>query len=217
MAKGLRDNGELINREEIRDLKFKTGRFQKNIKQATWFERVSKTYSDDYKKCNAHWVARALALPTNVSFDPEKDLLWVSGVETWKRLAERGLWVHGTSDSLGEQEAPRIEFIDTTQRHWCKWTHTNGEEFTLGFLVCTYELVPKKQAPFYDPECDHFFWMSGSSFERAISEYPWLLDKNHWSGPGNTHKRIQALLESYRARGQALIALNLEQWQKLDS
>lgn len=218
IAKGQRDTGEIIDilslSSQVEPVR---GTFQKNVKDSTWFERQTVAPSDVYKSCNAHWVARAVALPKEVSFDPDTTLLWVSGVETWKRLAERGLWVHGTSDSMGEQEDPYIKLLDSRSRKWCKWTHSEGESFPLGPLVSTYKLVPKAKVPVLKEDVENFYWMSGSSFEAAIKTYPWLLNKTHWSGPGNTFKRIQSLLENQRAKGSARIALNLEQWQKLDS
>ncbi|MCC6137063.1 MAG: hydroxymethylbilane synthase, partial [Bdellovibrionaceae bacterium] len=216
MAKGQRDTGELIDIAKIEATEdvlnpgsdnFKSsivaGSFQESPQAATWFEREELEPNDVYKTCNAHWVARALALPKTVSFDPEATLLWVSGVETWKKLAARGLWVHGTSDSMGEQENPQVELIDSVPRQWCKWTHSQGESFALGLVVNTYKLVPKATAPVYDSNCEHFFWMSGSSFEAAIKVYPWLLLKTHWSGPGKTHKSLKNHHENQRAKGHA--------------
>lgn len=216
MAKGQRDTGEILDIHRIEGADPVHGLFQQQPQKTTWFERQKlQKPSLDHTQFNAHWVARALAIPEDVSFDAETQLIWVSGVETWKALAQRGVWVYGTSDSMGEQEEPRVSGIDNQKRQWCKWTHNRGESFSLGPNIATYELVPKSQAPEYDSRCEHFYWMSGSSFERAITVYPWLLDKTHWSGPGNTHKRIKSIIENHRAKGHARIALNLEQWQKL--
>lgn len=214
MARGVRDTGEVIDIRKLQPEVTVVGPFQENVKTATWFERESLP-PQDYSAYDAHWVARAVALPQDVSFDPAKTLLWTSGVETWKNLAARGLWVNGTSDSLGEQEAPLIELIDGRLRKWCKWTHAEGEEFPLGPFISSYKLVPKDTPPELDPKADHFFWMSGSSFERAVKVYPWLIEKTNWSGPGNTHKRIKKALENHSGKGVARIALNLEQWQKI--
>ena len=35
---------------------------------------------------------------------PADQVVWASGVQTWKRLARRGVWVNGCAESLGEQE-----------------------------------------------------------------------------------------------------------------
>lgn len=217
MARGLRDSGEVIDETQLLESKPVQGEFQPNVKSATWFERQSIDYPSTYKSCSAQWVARAVALPESVTFDPEHTLLWTSGTETWKRLAKRGLWVHGSSDSLGEQEDPQMSILDERVHTWCKWTHADGEPFPLGTMIATYKLVPKTQVPVLNPQWDHFYWMSGSSFERAIETYPWLLTKTHWSGPGNTHKRLEKSLQSHGGSGRARIALNLEQWQKQDA
>jgi hydroxymethylbilane synthase len=214
-AKGVRDTGDIIDRLEIEESALVEGPFQERPQAATWFEREDVLLEDSYKKHNAHWIARALALPASVNIDPSQ-VVWVSGVQTWKTLARRGIWVHGSSESMGEQEDPCISTLDGKERSWCKWTHSDGEPFEKGPLIATYKLVAKKEAPEYNSAKDNFFWMSGSSFKKAIETYPWLLDKTHWSGPGNTNKRIQTFLTQHKASGTARIALSLEEWQKLD-
>ncbi len=217
MARGLRDTGEIIDETTLLESQKVTGTFQPDVKSATWFERQTLPTPDAYKKANAHWIARAVALPSDVALDPETNIIWTSGVESWKRLARRGQWVHGTSDSMGEQEDPAIATIDKTARQWVKWTHAEGDPFVLGSLIGTYRLVPKTQVPKLEASWEHFYWMSGSSFERALETYPWLAQKTNWSGPGNTHKRLQKLLDQHGGSGRARIALNLEQWQKQDT
>jgi hypothetical protein len=56
--------------------------------------------------------------------------------------------------------------------------------------------------------------MSGTSFIQAVKENPWLKDKEHWCGPGNTFEMISGELKKNAARGQAHIALNYDEWQK---
>ena len=52
------------------------------------------------------WIARAEALPDSWTVTPDR-LVWAAGGTTWRRLAARGVWVHGCADGLGDGEPPR--------------------------------------------------------------------------------------------------------------
>ena len=40
------------------------------------------------------------------------NILWTGGVETWKKLATKGYWINGTSDSLGKNNEPPCSLFD---------------------------------------------------------------------------------------------------------
>jgi hydroxymethylbilane synthase len=151
------------------------------------------------------WIAKADALPENWTI-ADRQIVWTSGLHTWKRLAQRGVWVNGSADSLGEHEPTRIETIAGPEIKWLKLTHDRGYEGDMPTLA-TYRLVPR------DGELDlagrkHFFWKSGSSFEYALSQNPWLKEMNHYCGPGNTQRIL-------RQHGIApVVFLDHEQWLK---
>ena len=48
-------------------------------------------------------------------------MVWTSGVKTWKKLAKKGYWVNGSSDSLGEDD-PEIKCLSKNKK-WVKLTH----------------------------------------------------------------------------------------------
>jgi hydroxymethylbilane synthase len=134
----------------------------------------------------AFWVAKADAVPQEWKIEKDR-LVWASGVQTWKKLARRGVWVNGCAESLGEQESPRIEPLTGGPVSWLKLTHESG--YTGGEMpvLATYRLRPKAD------ELDlsgkkYFFWKSGSSFEYAFSKNPGLKEMAHFCGPGNTQK-----------------------------
>lgn len=189
--------------------------FPDTPKQALWFERKPKAITAEWRSCNAHYVSKAEALPDGVQLDHEKDLIWASGIKTWQTLARRGLWVSGSSESLGEDENLLTSLIDMVQRRWCKWTHSQGEETPTMQVIKAYDLIPRSQGPLMNPQTQNFYWMSGSSFEQALSVYPWLIDKTHWCGPGHTYHRIGRILEEKKGKGAVEIALSFDQWQKI--
>jgi hydroxymethylbilane synthase len=149
------------------------------------------------------WIAKADALPENWIMG-DRQIIWTSGLQTWKRLAKRGVWINGSAESLGEHEATLIETIAGYEIQWLKLTHDRGYEGDIPTLA-TYRLVPR------DGGLDlagrkHFFWKSGSSFEYALSQNPWLKEMNHYCGPGNTQRIL-------RAHGVApVVFLDHEQW-----
>ena len=138
---------------------------------------------------NALWIAKAFALPNDWQV-AEQTIVWASGIESWKRLAARGVWVNGCAESLGEQELPRIETLVGEPLEWLKLTHDRG--YTEGAMPAlgTYTLVPEP-GNFDLRGKRYFFWRSGSSFEQALSHNPWLKEMTHFCGLGNTQRILE--------------------------
>src|SRR5262249_55726543 len=110
----------------------------------------------------ALWVAKADALPDDWAIEL-RQIVWTSGLQTWKRLAARGVWVNGSAESLGENESPGIETLIGGKLEWLKLTHAQGFAGDLPTLA-TYRLTPRNGAVDLSGK-KHFFWKSGSSFE----------------------------------------------------
>jgi hydroxymethylbilane synthase len=149
------------------------------------------------------WIAKADALPENWAIENQQ-IIWTSGLQTWKRLAKRGVWVNGSAESLGEQEPTRIETIAGSEIQWLKLTHDRGYEGDIPTLA-TYRLVPRNDRLDLAGR-RHFFWKSGSSFAYALSQNPWLKEMNHYCGPGNT----QRILREHGV--EPTVFLDHEQW-----
>jgi hydroxymethylbilane synthase len=216
-AQGMQDSGKRIEQWELILAKTSSVKnksyFPNSPQEALWFDRHFLPVIADLKKYNAHWVSKAEAMPESVEI-PKDSVLWTSGVRTWQRLAARGLWVNGSSESLGEREELRSEPLDGVARTWCKWTHEGGEESEDMALIKTYRLVSKTHQPVLNPQTENFFWMSGSSFREALKAHPWLVNKTHWCGPGLTYEALGKEIRKHNGSGAVHIALNFEQWQK---
>ncbi len=126
----------------------------------------------------ALWIAKADALPDDWQVEPDQ-IVWASGTQTWKRLAQRGVWVNGCAESLGEHELPNIETLAGGELNWQKLTHANGYTDEAMPNIATYRLVPKSGDLNLEGKT-HFFWKSGSSFEYALSLNPVFLDHSQW-------------------------------------
>jgi len=135
------------------------------------------------------WVSKDEALPDGVV--PQDRLIWVSGIETWKKLAKRGVWVTGCNEGLGESEANHLEDLFGPLK-WTKLSHTEGHQGqikSLGKILGTYKLIPLKTLPDLQNKT-HFYWTSGSSFLLALKAYPEIKKAHHFCGPGNTYEII---------------------------
>jgi hydroxymethylbilane synthase len=201
LLRGLTDSGELLDRCTLVPAKPRPPKISKdemwplNSSDADWFVReiihvdsLSPKGRGD-ENPTALWIAKADALPDHWNIEGAQ-IVWVSGVQTWKRLARRGVWVNGCAESLGEQESPRIEMLAGAPVRWLKLTHESG--YTDGEIeaLATYRLVPKEATVDLSGK-KYFFWKSGSSFEYALSQNSWLKDMTHFCGPGNTQKILQ--------------------------
>ncbi|HEY3103029.1 MAG TPA: hypothetical protein VGJ69_05525 [Pyrinomonadaceae bacterium] len=168
---------------------------------AYWFKRarLPATIPD-----SPLWIAKADALPDNASIS-DSQIVWTSGLKTWERLAQRGVWVNGCAEGLGEQETPRIKTLVGDDVQWLKLTHADAPAENGMQTLPTYRLIAKENGPSLDGK-QYFFWASGSSFERALQLHPWLKSMMHFCGPGNTQMTLQ------RRGIEPHIFLDHEQW-----
>lgn len=219
LARGEKEDGELIRKKELSSYRPSPLAESHKVVLSSdrWFERVPLNSWQKPEKASAHWVTKEEALPKESEHLVKEAVLWTSGLATWKKLAQRGIWVHGSSESLGEKESPLLEGFCAEGLKWAKWTHKDGvplpAEYGASLQISTYELRPKGQVPELDDSHKEFFWSSGSSFLEALKHYPWLLEKSHVCGPGSTHDVIFNELKKHSLEKGVRIALDRAQWQ----
>ncbi|WP_061249780.1 hydroxymethylbilane synthase [Leptospira alstonii] len=138
-------------------------------------------------------VTRGNAFP---NLDPaleHRGLVWTSGLKTWVQLAERDVWVHGSLDALGEEELPRHSIFGMSL-DFVKCTHVGSTEIVSDLArVLTYQTQAMEEHPDLS-EKNHFFWMSASQFDKALSLYPQIRNRFHACGPGITSSHIRKVL-----------------------
>lgn len=152
------------------------------------------------------WVARAEALPDNWRVGTDR-LVWAAGLTTWKRLAARGIWVHGCADGLGDAESPALEALAGRPVSWHRLTHATAAAGDPS-AIATY--VVDDPLPDDLPARTHFFWTSGTLFQAALQRWPELRHRWHGSGPGRTWRTITETLGS---SGRARVWLDYEDWR----
>ena len=153
------------------------------------------------------YVSRISSIPDKSKIQ-SNNVIWTSGLRTWKNLAERGIWVNGTSDGLGEDFDKDINSL--TNNPWVKLTHSQSPESSIKNKIETYQLES------IDFEIDiekkkYFYWMSSSAFKASIDKYPKIIEKYHFCGPGNTYNEISKILGNDK---NLFVELSYDSWKK---
>jgi hydroxymethylbilane synthase len=154
-----------------------------------------------------YWVARAEALPEHWTVGPDR-LVWAAGTTTWRRLAARGVWVHGCADGLGDHERPAADWLAGRAVVWHRLTHRAAAAVEPGALA-TY--VVEEPLPDDLAERTHFFWTSGTLFLEAIGRWPELRERFHGAGPGRTWRTVR---ETLGPGGRVGVWLDYDHWQQ---
>jgi hydroxymethylbilane synthase len=140
----------------------------------------------------ALFFARSNSLPMGYC-PPAKQILWTAGVKSWKKIAKEGFWINGCSDSFGFEE-PDLAFLDKTKLFWLRLTHEDALR-SQGQDYGSYKLIAKTNYPEIPDSADLYYWKSGSLFERVLELYPFLKNKNHACGLGETSKTLKKHFE----------------------
>ena len=129
-VKGETENGEDLSERSFNNTKEdyfnslnKSNYFPRNKEEQRFFERKPILNSrEDLKKIKNKgiYVSRSNAIESPNLLD-DSNIVWTSGVDTWKSLAQKGYWVNGTSDSLGENNSPEESLFEEIS--WLKVSH----------------------------------------------------------------------------------------------
>lgn len=150
------------------------------VRSAALFERRRREGPFDLRGANAVFIASSHAYPENLDFE---GIRWTAGLATWKKLAAKGIWIHGCTEGLGEKENPRLDILGG-ELTWVALSHGGAAPGERGPQVATYDLVPRADAS--RPEGAELHWTSAFLFEEALKRWPELKDRRHGCGPGKT-------------------------------
>ncbi len=152
--------------------------------------------------CPAHWSSEWL----------NQKVIWTAGLSTWRTLAQRGIWVNGTDDSLGES-LPDVAGLATDSSapfQWVKLSHSRAPKADHMQSLATYQLEPLPLDPADFRAGTHYFWRSHSQFCRALELAPHLRDANHSCGVGQSAQLIMQTL----GHSEVGIFLNEAEWRQ---
>ena len=216
--KGELDNGKkfwnwsLIKTVKVNKIKKINKRiFPKNLNEYKWFDRVVLDKSIrliNKLKNSCIFISRISALPEGSNLN-SSNIIWTSGMKTWKHLAKKKIWVNGTADGLGEDLDPNISSL--VKYPWIKLTHNKGlKSKRIKRIIPTYKLIKRKNLKNLENKTD-FYWMSSSAFKLAVANSPKILKARHASGPGNTYKEIKKMIKNHK---NISIYLSYKDWKK---
>ncbi len=215
--KGETDKGKNFYLWEKEDL---VTNLKKNIKVEEIYPQSLQNYNlfkreyilDSVRKINSiseHciWISRSSALPNDAKINLT-NIVWTSGIKTWKSLKERGIWVNGTADGMGENFDWDIENL--TSNPWIKLTHKLAPNSKIKNIIHTYTL---KELPINEniSEKSFFYWMSYSAFSYVFKQYPKIIDGYHACGPGNTYEAIKKVIKDPE---RLEVVLSYDTWKK---
>ncbi|GBF48609.1 porphobilinogen deaminase [Leptospira ryugenii] len=159
------------------------------------------------------FVSRGYAFPLDLRTIPDKELVWTAGLGTWRELASRGIWVHGSVDGLGEQEPIDVRLLLGRTPRFIKLSHLESDSaFGQYSLISTYKLSsPEIPFPFDPNKIKAAFWRSGTEYSIVTNRFPILKRVIHFSGPGSTHQKIKNDLKD-DLDAQIYVSLSFDDW-----
>jgi len=145
----------------------------------------------------AHWHAVTESVSVHSA-----TRIWVSGVQSWQRLAKRGVWVEGCADNLGFSDIVSTlacEVLDLSALNdWTVLTHhdaTPGWDGTgIGRVIATYMPTPVPNSADLEEtvrQATHFFWGSAGQYHSMKAWVP--AHAHHACGAGKTADALRAL------------------------
>ncbi len=197
--KGLTPENELINNRSLVPFKRELTRFKNPVndffpklkKDFNFFKRSKikeGTKEIETMKNSGLYISRASSIEKGTSID-YSNIVWTSGIENWFKLAKKGVWVNGSSDSLGEEQSKPSSFFKKV--NWFLVSHEDSDPKDKK-LLATYKLVPKKDIGDLT-RYSHFYWMSISSFREALKRFPSIEYAEHSCGLGKTFDELNKL------------------------
>ena len=209
LLRGLTDQGQVLNQ---RRLKKSQSAPQFNAEELWVADCSSQRQVLPWKGLpegtEALFVARTEAWPAGLDFS---GYVWAAGLKTWQNLAQKGIWVHGCAESLGEKEFPGLDILADQELRWVKLTHAEGFENPQSAypVIATYQLHQDVSSVSADKKA--FFWSSGSQFLATVKAHPEIAKLFHACGPGNTFEVIRAYMEKENMYDPARLQIFLDQ------
>lgn len=191
IVKGLTPAGEAINLKKFKAVKAIPSNLEKKRMEFT-VERAALP-PIDVNPFNALYVSKAEAWNISGEFS---GLIWVSGNETWKKIAARGVWVNGSNESLGEAEDTCVLHFFDNDLKWGRLSHDKASVWGNKTHLSGYAIELKAKPFELPPEKCAFVWTSPLEYDVAYQQYPEIKEHFHICGPGRTYEALTERLGS---------------------
>lgn len=156
---------------------------------------------EESAKARAFYATHPKTLEAVKAYHKEGDTLWVAGSRTHALAAEKGLWVNGSSDALGDhqlksfRESKLLELMNTDWNDTVVLSHEDAET-DFGELHIGYqrkELSPGADFTHDIENCRIFYWTSQAQYEIYQRSYKLRADAVHFCGAGKTALKLKGL------------------------
>ncbi|MBL7717046.1 MAG: hydroxymethylbilane synthase [Bdellovibrionales bacterium] len=169
---------------------------------------------DPVSQASCVFVAHSRAVPTAevaAAISGPGQRVWTAGVQSWWKLAEKGIWVEGCAEGFGWDHIRKTlsePILGLSKPDgWVILTHEDSsvEE---GTKVATYRISEESER---DASQDlvgytHFFWGSGTQFQKHIRHVP--PGAHHACGAGKTAKVLRDAGVAFQ------VFPSIEEWRK---
>ena len=133
-------NRQIENDSAIKEKISKQNIFPNSLKDYNFFSREEiKESINSINSLREHniLISRKSSLPEKALIH-NSNIIWTSGLNTWKSLSKRGIWVNGSTDGMGESLDTRIKNLNTNP--WIKLTHQDAPKSRIKKTIATYRL-----------------------------------------------------------------------------
>lgn len=171
--------------------------FPLKMSDSVFFQRKKRAIDLNKLKGRNLWVVKDRAWPEGFVPD-ENQVVWSSGLSTWRKLAQMGVWVNGSHEGFGENEKSllQVSTLLGAEPKFLKLSHNEAVGLSENELFVTYDLHDIDHMPDLKGKT-HFFWASYSSFRRAVAKNPEILTAHHACGPGHSYQLIDEHLRKH--------------------
>jgi hydroxymethylbilane synthase len=147
------------------------------------------------------FVTSRYTLPTlRASFASGPEGVWAAGTKTAQLLCDEGVWINGTSDSLGTKDLIDLKHSEVLKmlhpsinKSWAVLSHHEATT-DLGMVVGCYERKTQNVSADYVNELRNVgacLWTSFQQYEIYLKQFPFLKDAHHCCGLGKTWQEFQ--------------------------
>ncbi len=131
----------------------------------------------------------------------QKKFIFAAGTKTMRELAALGFWVHGTSDSLGDEELKRLrdsKFLSLFygENHALEVLSHDKSKSTLAEVTPVYTHLTHELSEEYKRELletEIFYWTSSTQFNYFTDLIPEIKNKFHAVGLGKTYDELKKI------------------------
>lgn len=163
-------------------------------------EKKIQTKKIDLEKKHV-FVTSRYCLPTLLNSENElAEGIWAAGVKTAQLLAEEGIWINGTSDSLGTKDLIDLKSSKVLQilnpdiqKPWITLTHDHCES-DLGEVVGCYHRETKEVTNQIKEKMEQVgacYWTSFHQYQTYLALFPNLENVKHFCGLGKTWQEFK--------------------------